>query len=413
MAADSRAFRAGSSIIAGQLALALVLTVSAGVFSAALLDVKSSPLGFEPHGLAIARVKLTSRPALQTSALRPDTAYGKSTARAAREGLMNSGWAHTTDVVHRLETLPGVISAAAANVAPFSGTASAATLREPGDASASDIQVQWRAVTEGYFRTLRIPILSGRALLASDRDYGQPYWAVLSSDGQRQLNSDGMIGKELLWGQSSPLRIIGIAGQVQHQPSDRLFGSPALYLINFRVDQVGCFLVRTSGDPRELLPAIRQTIEADGSVKVTSTAAMADIVADSMAEERFRALLTILFGAIALVLAAVGLFGLMSYHVTRRRQEIAIRMALGADTSRIRRLVMRDAAIIVAAGIAIGLPVALAAFQLLRTVLAGVQPQPMRAVAIGAATLCLAAAAAVVLPVLRAARVEPGHLLRN
>jgi ABC-type antimicrobial peptide transport system permease subunit len=174
------------------------------------------------------------------------------------------------------------------------------------------------------------------------------------------------------------------------------------------------FLVRTTEDSAATLPAAREAVQADESgFVVTSTTWLQDALADTIAAERFRASLSALFGGAALVLAAVGLYGLTSRRVTERRREIGVRVALGAGPSRIRRLVLRDGFLNVALGLALGLPAAFAASQLTAAYLYGVTPTSPRVFAAAALVLGAVALVATLLPARRASRIDPVTVLKE
>jgi hypothetical protein len=314
-------------------------------------------------------------------------------------------------MIKRLSALPGVVAVAGASAAPFTRTAAPASVIEGGVPEVAH-DVQRRDITEDYFRALGIPILAGRPLVAADRDIGVPYWVVVSNALASRLSGGTAVGKRLSWG-GSPLEIVGIVEDVKHQKASE-DESPAIYLLNFRLEQINYLLVRTSGDVRPHLPAIRRAIiEANPAVQVTSTVAMGDLTSEAMASERFLAFISTAFGATALGLAAVGLFGLTSYLVARRQREIAVRMALGANRTDIRRLVVLDVTGIISVGLIVGLPAAVVTVHLLRSLLFGVSALPLGVFVSGFVTLAAAAAAAVSNPVRRAGQVNIVQALRS
>jgi putative ABC transport system permease protein len=401
-------------IVATQVALALVLVVCAILFGQTVIKLQAQPLGFNPEGLLVVRTRMLRLPPISPVQV-PDAAMipGPSTVLATRQRL-NAGWMHTEELLERLASLPGVTSVAGASGAPFLGTARVATVREATAQKSEEHFVEWRTVTENYFSTMEIPIIRGRSLAAVDRALGEPYWVVVSDGEERKLTGGHALGKQLAWGVSSRVEVIGVAGSVQHRKSEHADTFPVMYLINFRVEATPTFLIRTSADPRDLLVVVRQTIEEhDQTVKVISTDMMSDLVAESRADERFRAALATLFGCVALAIAAVGLFGLTSYLLSTRRQELAIRLALGSRRSGVQRLLLRDAAVVVLGGMALGIPAAIAVYLSLRSLFFGLPAIPLNALLLGAMALSVAAVAAVATPVIRAGRLDPGRLLRN
>jgi ABC-type antimicrobial peptide transport system permease subunit len=174
------------------------------------------------------------------------------------------------------------------------------------------------------------------------------------------------------------------------------------------------FLIRTARDPALALPAARRAIaDVSPQLVVTSMTTMSSRVEQSLAEERFRATLAAVFGTSARVLAAVGLYGLAARRVADRRREFGVRTALGARPRDVRRLVVRDAALIVSLGLAAGLPAAVAAAQVASSLLFGVTPTAPHVFAAAAVALGVVAAAATALPARRASRIDPVHVLKQ
>jgi len=392
-------------IVGGQLAVAYVLVVCGAIFGQTMLHLQSTKLGFDPDGLAVVSIRLTRPPAPPIQSVGPPP-----TGAVATHQDLNSSWAHSEGLAERLAALPGVIGAAGVSAAPFTVTAPVATLADP-EGRVDPQTLQWRDVTSDFFKTMGIPIVAGRGFIPSDRAIGTPYWAIVSLEQERRLGGNA-VGKRFTWA-GYPLEIVGVVGDIQQRKASDT-ELPALYFLNLRADRIGYFLIRTSVDPRSLSASVRNAVDDfDSSIQVTTTSAMTDLVADSMADERFRGLLSTVLASVALVLASVGLFGLTSYAVANRRQEIAIRTALGARSVDIRRLVLRDAALTVTFGLGAGLPISYAVALITRSMLFGVPLVPVGALLLAVVGLCVAAAMAVAVPILRAAHIDAAKLLRT
>ncbi len=187
-----------------------------------------------------------------------------------------------------------------------------------------------------------------------------------------------------------------------------------LYVLDRQFGSVNHLVIRTSAYATTVLPLVRQTIRAyDPLMVVSSTTTMNDLLSRSIAEERFRALVSAVFGGAALALAAVGLYGLAARRVVERRREIGVRMALGATPRDVRRLVMRDAWTSVGLGILVGVPAAVSASQFGRSLLFGVSPTAPHTFVVATGVLTAAAIAATLFPAVRASRIDPMRALRE
>jgi ABC-type antimicrobial peptide transport system permease subunit len=236
----------------------------------------------------------------------------------------------------------------------------------------------------------------------------------VSKGEERHLSGGTGVGKKLIWA-GYPFEIVGVVGDVHDAETTRWAVSlPAMYLINFRPSQINHFVVRTADDPHGLLASIKEAIEGyDGSLHVTQTTAMSDLIADSLREQHFHAFVTVMFGAAALVLAGAGIFALASHSVAIRRQEIAIRVALGASATHVRRLVFREAAFMITIGIAAGAPGAFAALGIVRSLLFGIENMPISVAVSSLVAIVGAGGCAAIAPALRATRIDAAKLLHS
>jgi ABC-type antimicrobial peptide transport system permease subunit len=406
------------AIVAGQLALALVLLIGASLFAETMLRLRAEPLGFKPENTAVISAVFTGPRFGDPAAIRQYRASGGKDFgefMTQRATLVNNGL--TDGVLPRLGALPGVTAVAGASGVPFVTS----PLRFDvviGDGTSKDRQDAWRQmVTESYFLALGVPTLEGRTFTASDGP-GERV-VVVSREFQRRFYPEGAVGKVFrqVYGGNYELevkhRIIGVVGDVKRQEyTDDL--RPVAYSFDRQFGSITHFIVRTSGNPGAILPAARAAIaDVSKQLVISDTASLEDRVASSIAEERFRATLSIVFGGIALLLAAVGLYGLAARRATERRREFGVRVALGARPADVRRLVFRDAAILTGLGLLVGLPAAWWAAQIAQTMLYGVEPTALRVYAVTAAVLSIVALLATVLPARRAATADPIEVIRN
>jgi len=282
--------------------------------------------------------------------------------------------------------------------------------------------IPYRVITPGYFSTMRIPLVRGRLLTEGDGPNGTPSVVISESLARRFWSSpaDGdPIGSEIYLGAPDyklfpRATVVGIVKDVQLSGlggslTDAVYGLNTLlpFWRNFT------FTVRTAGDPLSVAGAARAVVrQADPSMAITGMQAMADILRTSMAPTRASMLLLALFAAVAMIMAAVGVFGVMSYAVNLRTREMGIRLALGASPSEVRRMVLATGLKQAAAGIAIGVAGAASVTRMMTSLLFGVTPGDPLTLATVAALLLGIALLACYLPARRATRVDPLIVLR-
>ena len=281
--------------------------------------------------------------------------------------------------------------------------------REEGD----DQRMQVRPVTPGYFETLRIPLRRGRFIAPSDTSQAA-HVAIISEEAARRFwPGDDPIGKRIRIHVSIGVRerereIVGVVGDVRLRTLEEV-PVPAVYVphAQYASEEMTVF-VRTPGDPLAALPIVKAQLRLiDREIALTSVQTADAIVSSAVAQPRFRMTLLALFAAIALTLAAVGLYGVMAYSVSQRRKELGLRMALGAASGDVLRLVLREGLAPVAAGIVIGLAAAALLTQLMSTLLYEVSPFDPATFAIVSALLALVAMIACYVPARRATRLDP------
>jgi putative ABC transport system permease protein len=328
----------------------------------------------------------------------------------------------TSALVDRLAATPGVLGAAAAFGLPFSTGFSASTsFRRRGEVDSADApSAGMRIVTPGYFRMMSIPLRAGRVFSARDDGTGPEVVIVNQEAASRFWPSQDPVGQQIHVSvdmtsgeRSGQKTIIGIVGNVKYGGLDADV-SPEIYLpyAQHRVDGYTVAL-RTSGDPLALAPALRREVAAlDRELPVADVKPMTALIGSSIAERRFTMLLLAAFAAVALALAAIGIYGVLAYVVGQRTQEIGVRLAIGAAPRDVVALILREGLLLAATGLACGLAGALIATRALASLLFGVTgADPITFSAVGV-TLAAVALLASYVPARSAARVEPMSALR-
>jgi putative ABC transport system permease protein len=377
-----------SLLIAGETALALVLLAGAGLMIASLRNLWNRPLGVDGGHVLTFRLDL------------PQKQYTREAAAQFFERLLA-----------RIEAVPGVNGASVANALPVTGQTEVTVVGPGQEEPSRPIGVHF--VAPEYFSVFRIPLIRGRLLSANDRP-GQPRAAVLSETTARGLFPDSDAVGQTIRDSDGPIEIVGVAGDVVYDEPD----GPARFdmYLSYRQEGYGStyVVVRSTGEPGALVPTVRSILrEMDRDVPMFGIRSMQERISDASSSTRFSASVLTAFAILALVLAAVGLYGVTSDSVAARTREIGIRMALGARPGDVMRDVLRDGMLVVLAGSAVGVPAALFATRVLQTVLYGVKPaDPATLVLI---TLLLAAVtlAATYFPARAALRVDPMTALRQ
>jgi len=393
-------------LVIAEIALSLVLLVGASLLIGSLKRLAQVNPGFETNNLLTADINYPRRPA---------SAYPKGE-DGERLRLQERG-----DFLRAIEqtvaTLPGVQSVGVINDLPVTGdSASAGTFRIEGDPNvswANDPQAEWKSVTPNYFNAIGIPLLRGRAF--SEQDTSQSPATILINEtlARRFFPGKDPIGKRLI-AFNSPREIVGVVGDAR-QGALNLPPSPEIYFPNAQraFGQQVSLVVRTNADPASLGDAVRraaQSVNPDAPVFRVRT--MREVIAGSIAQERFNTILMTLFAVVAMLLAAIGLYGVMAYSVTQRTREIGIRVAFGARRADVLRLVIRQGLRLVALGLALGLMAALALTRLMKKLLFEVSATDPMTFAGVALLLALVALLACWIPARRAAKVDPMVALR-
>jgi putative ABC transport system permease protein len=388
--------RLRGALVVAQVALSLVLLIGAGLHMRSFRRLLHVDPGFETRGV------LTLRAAL------PDRKYPDAPQRAAFYDRVLSG----------LQALPGVEIAAAASPLPlsdsdliYSFTVDGRPPLPPSEA----VSANWYAVSPRYFEAIRIPLRKGRLFTDGDAA-GAPRVALINETMARRIFPDeDPIGQRLRMGNESdtPREIVGVVGDVRHYGLDQ--GVTMQMYEPYRQRPVGgmTLLVKTSGDPEGLQAAARRVVlSADPEQPVSEVLTFDDLVRRSTGQRRFTLMLLGVFASIALLLAAVGIYGVVAYAVAQRTHEIGVRMALGAQRREIMGLVLRQGMALALAGVGAGLIGALALTRLISGLLFGISASDPATFLATAAILSAVALLATYIPARRATRVEPTAALR-
>jgi predicted permease len=387
------------TLVSAEVALSFVLMIGAGLMLESFRHVYHEDLGFRPDHLLGLEVFLPRN-------RYPDTDPQK------RAGFVN-------DVLDGLKRLPGVEQVAATNYLPltgFWGIESFLIEGQPPRSEADKPQADNRLITPGYFSAMGIRLLRGRDFTDFDRTGSEQVAIVNSTLARRYFNGEDPIGKVLQINNSGHLetwRVIGIASDVKafgpeqeaHADLYRSLAQVSFPLI--------AFVVRTSADPRALLNAAKQAVwSIDKDQPIFDAIPFSVLAAQSVTLRRVSTILLASFAVLALILAVVGLYGVMAYAVVQRTQEIGIRLALGAQQDAMLRLILSDGIRLVLAGEIVGLAAALALTRAAKGLLYGVSPSDPTAFAMAFGLLTLVAIAASYIPARRASKFDPMVALR-
>ena len=385
-----------SSLVAGELALATVLLVGAGLLMQSLVRLQKVPIGFRPEGVLSFQLAL------------PPARYPDFTRR----------WPLYKQVLDSLSTIPGVSGAGMSSGIPMGvGAFNRSPFMPSGSSVLPDgasLPIDWRIATPGYFQLMGIPLLSGRDFTARDTP-GQPAAVIVSRATARKFWGDANpIGKTLHRPTlTNNYTVVGVVGDVRLDGLNQEYPSlffPATQLSGPFMDVV----VRTAGSFDGLLPAVRQRVRAiDPDLPVFNVRAVSDYVYSNAAQPRLDASLLAVFAGVALLIAAIGVYGVLAYAVNQRTREIGLRMALGAQRGGVLVWIAGQGMAVAAIGIGAGLAAAWLLSRALDSLLFGVQARDWATFGGVALTLTGVALAACLIPAQRASRVDPVVALRE
>jgi putative ABC transport system permease protein len=391
--------RLRSTFVVVELAVALVLLIGAGLLVKTFSVLRSVEPGFKPDHLLTMRVEL------------PEARY-KEADKQTR---------FRTQTLAAVNSLPGV-KAAMVSELPLSGDSLNHDFvidGRPPIAPGDEPSLETRSVIGDYFQAMGIPLKSGRDFASQDFIEKAPLVGIANDSMVRQyFPNEDPLGKRIRWARSQQIEwitIVGVVGDVKHFGLD-LPEQPGLYSPYTqapRWKRWTSLVVRTQSDPASMAGAIKQQVwKIDPQLPLTKVETMDEVASGSFAARRFNMMLLVIFAGLALVLAAVGIYGVMSYAVTQRTQEIGIRMALGARAVDVLRLIIRNGMTLILMGVAIGLAGAFALTRLLATLLFGVKPTDTLTYVTVSAVLIFVALLACYIPARRATKVDPLVALR-
>jgi macrolide transport system ATP-binding/permease protein len=382
-------------LVASQVAISVVLLVAAGLFVHTLSNLQSIDLGFNRENVLLFNVN------------------------AKQAGYRDEALARFYgDLQEKLGAIPGVRGVSLSHIALVSDSMSSSNFTIPGRPPAGEMSTAVLRIGPAFFATMQIPIVMGRAINRADQSSAAPVAVVSEIFARKFFGGENPIGRKFAFnsGNQQPIEIVGVAKTARYN-SLKSDTPPVAYLPygqDLRPLGGMYYEVRAAGDPLALAGAIRKTVRAaNDRIPVTELRTQEATIGKTIQQERIFAKLCSAFAVLALLIAAVGLYGTMAYTVARRTGEIGIRMALGAQSGSVVWLVMREVLIVTAAGLAIGLPVAYTASHLVQSFLFGMTPKDPVTMGLAAGVLVAAAIAAGYGPARRASRISPMNALRQ
>jgi predicted permease len=384
--------RLRSLLVVSEVAFSLMLLVGAGLLIRSFIALQHVHPGFNPEGVISMRVGVSGRQFPNRD--------------AALE--------YFRQFSDRISSIPGVKVRGAVSALPFTSAVGWGSINVEGwvPQPGQELQVDQRAATTDYFTTMEIPLVKGRFFTHFDMmQNAQPVVIVDEKFAQRFWPNEDPIGKKVWNNPQQPLTIVGVVGTVKQYGLDVdgriVVYRPAPGVLRYQV-------ARTTGDPAVVAAAIVQEIHAiDPTIPVYDVQTMTDRMSDSMARQRFSMIMLGAFGVFALILAAVGVYGVMSYLVTQSAHDIGVRMALGAQRSWILTMVLRLGLELTGVGIVLGILGAIALTRVMASLLFGVSTTDLPTFAMVPVILAAVAALATYLPAWRATRVDPVVALRD
>ncbi|HEX8411513.1 MAG TPA: ABC transporter permease [Thermoanaerobaculia bacterium] len=394
---DRRGKRFRNALVVAEVALATVLLIGAGLLIKSFAKLESVESGVRPEGVLTMRVVLPA-------------AYNEPPARKAM----------VERIIEQVDAVPGVdrLGAIVSINMPFTNSWSNTSFAIEGDPIAKEGEepsADIRPIAGDYFRSMGMALLSGRTLNPKATTPKRTEFVVNEAFARQYFQGRNVLGRRLVfeWFQDLNGEIVGVVGNVRAQGLN-VEPAPAIYF-SYELDVNNQFTlaIASSRDPKSLqVPVARVLSKLDPNMPVSNVATLEDLISGTIARPRFNATMLSLFAALGLLLAAIGIYGVLSYSVAQRTHEMGIRMALGADPGGVLRLVVRDGVQVAVIGVAIGLLIALPAARTLAALLYGVEATDVTVFAAVALTLTAIALAASYIPARRATRVDPMIALR-
>jgi putative ABC transport system permease protein len=381
------------ALIAVEVALALMLLTGAGLLTRTFVHLRATDLGFKPDNLLTGFVNLP---------------------RAAGYDTPAKYQAFFDQVFEKARAIPGVQNAALASVLPLSGDSDTSFMIEgrPMATSQSETPVTWyREVSASYFETMGIPIKRGRSFAARE---ASPSVVVNETFARTYFPGQDPLGRRIRFQADQPwFAIVGIVGDVRVSGARKEL-KVETYIPYWQQTSSGTTIILKAGNPALLAAPLRQAVAAvDRNVPVSGITMLADMVSDSIDDSRFFATLAVGFAVLAVLLAAIGIYGVMAYAVSQRTTEIGVRMALGATPSEVFGLVVGDGLRLAAIGVVAGVTGSLLTGHWLTSLLFGVKATDPATLTVAACVLLVVALVACFLPARRATRVDPMVALRT
>jgi putative ABC transport system permease protein len=387
--------RLRNSLAAAELALATILLIGAGLLAQSLLRLQHVNLGFQPERLLTFQLGL------------PRSKYPGERSAVFYRALLES-----------LRATPGVRAAAVSSGIPFG--AGAYTTTPIGTTGQSPlppdtaVPTDWRIVSPGFFQAMNIPLLRGREFVDADAPAEAPLVVIVSQTTARRFWGDADPLGRTLHRQGDLTRhytVIGVVGDVRQTNLSQ--ESPAIYYPSYGLSVRMGVVVRTEAPPTSMLPTVRQKVhDLDPSLPVSSVRTMDEWVSNSAAQPRLNAILLAVFAGVAMLIAAIGIYGVLAYSVNQRTREIGLRMALGAPRGQVLRLIVREGMIVGVLGIGVGLVAALALSRVLASLVFDVPVRDPLTYVVVSVALAVVALTACVIPARKASRVDPMVALR-
>src|SRR5258706_4749896 len=390
--------RLRSLLVVSEVAMALVLLVSATLLIKSFVRLSDVNPGFNPANVLTMEIQLPNLPP----------------SRYAKDEEQTAFFQQLSD---RVKALPGVESASAVLTLPLTGAFESTDVILPGSESLSNAErpeADYTTVTPDYFVTMQISLLEGRQFSSQDKKGTPGVIIVNEAFVQKIWPNENPLGKRFTVGfEKEPREIVGVVGNIKQTTLDAQT-RPAMYMPHLQSPSaVMTMLVRTTGEPLGIAGGVREQLRAiDKDVPVTHIQTMAQVFSASVAQQRFSMLVVGLFAGLALILATVGIYGGMAYSVTQRSHEIGVRMALGARTSQVLKLILKDGMALALLGVAIGLAGAFALTRLMTTLLFEVRPTDATTLVVVPLILLGVALVACYIPARRATKDDPLVALR-